>query len=225
MFSLAFTSTTRLNKFQMWHRKKVRCAALSLAMQIPYLHHLSNHPMTGNHGLLPCHSQLVVPKKVRRSLLRELNSHSTYELHIQAHKAWQTCFHAPPTECVYWPSPEDGSGTFNVFMGWQTFQYYLTTKWVPDNTEFYYPSTSQHRRPRLSQGYAVPCSQHGLKVAQVLSRQEPQNDTTFSKLAWNQWEGKKKTTSLFHYNNNNITKRWMQARGCLPYQPVTKICG
>lgn len=103
-------------------------------------------PMAGSCGLLPVmsgHSQPVVPKKMRTSLLRELNSNSTYE-HTHKHKNLAEMFPCSTHGmCIrIHQTQRMVQVPFNVFMGCQTFKYYFTTKWVPDNIKFYYPFTS-----------------------------------------------------------------------------------
>lgn len=194
MFSLTLTSFIWLNRCQMWYKNKVRRRTFSI---VPYLRHLSNSSAqwlatVGCCQVMSGHSQPVVPKKMRASLLRELNSNSTYE-HTYKHKnlaemlpcsTHGMCIRNHQTQRMV-------QVPFNVFMGCQTFKYYFTTKWAPKNIKFYYPFTSQHWKPQLSRGYAVLCSQHCLKVVQVPNRQELQNDTTFSNLTGNQREEKK----------------------------------
>lgn len=62
---------------------------------------------------------------------------STYKLHIQAQKLGRGVSMLHPRNVHIHQTQSMVQVPFNVFMGWQTFQYYFTTKKVPDNIKFY----------------------------------------------------------------------------------------
>lgn len=126
MFSLILTSFIWLNRCQMWYQNKVWRRTFSI---VPYLRHLSNSSAQwlatmGCCQVMSGHCQPVVPKKMRTSLLRELNSNSTYE-HTYKHKYLAEMF----------PCSTHGM-CIRIYQTQGWFRYLLTYSWAakPLNT-------------------------------------------------------------------------------------------
>lgn len=222
MFSLTLTSFIWLNRCQMWYQNKVRRRTFSI---VPYLRHLSNSSAqwlatVGCCQVMSGHSQPVVPKKMRTSLPRELNSNSTYE-HTYKHKNLAEMFPCSTHGmCIrIHQTQRMVQVPFNVLMAAKPLNAILQRNGLQTTLNF----ITRSRANTESLSLANICSHN---TAWKWFRCSIGKSCRMTRLSqtWLETNGKRKKC-LFRYINTNITKCWMQAKGYLSYQPVTEICG